>query len=231
MVEEHKESRETLDFIGDWEGGSIPFSKKDGWGRFGFLAVLGDMILYSLLEGNILEIGVGESSIYLTQLARKHHRKSYHCDISEGKIVNPLTVKGYLNEDHILIYEKQPIPDYSKAQSVLYVGSSDNFFKDIKTPNISLAFIDGDHIYEQVKKDFDNLLPRMLDDGYIFLHDTYPPDDFHLQEARCGTVYKLRQELEKREDIDVFTFTKLIMVGVGLTMIRKKPKNLPFYKE
>lgn len=227
---EHKGSRETYDFIADWYDCPIPFSKHDGWGRFGILAVIGDLILYGLKEGAILEIGVGESSIYLTQLAQKHHRKIYHCDYALGKIENPMTIPGYLSDNRILIKENQVV-DYSKFQAVLFAGTSDNFFTQIQLPKIALAFIDGDHNYEFVKRDFWNLVPLMKDDGVIFLHDTYPPEDSYVSENKCGTVYKLRQEIEKDKAFDCFTFTKVAAVGVGITMVRVKPKTVPYYQE
>jgi len=39
----------------------------------------------------------------------------------------------------------------------------------------------------------------------------------------------LRQELEERTDLDIFTFPFGAM-GVGLTMVRKLPENRPYYR-
>jgi len=209
----HKGSEDTYNYIANWYDCSFPFSKSDGWGRYGILGVLGDMFLYGL-KGDILEIGVGESSIYLSEVARKHNRKIYLCDIGAGKITNPQTVPGYLKED-----------------SITFVGSSDRLFKEINISPIAIAFIDGDHSYDQVKKDFWNLVPLMVEDGIIFLHDTYPPDESYIHENKCGTVYKLRQDIEEIKKFDCFTFTKTVGIGVGVTMVRIKPKELPYYKQ
>jgi len=63
---------------------------------------------------------------------------------------------------------------------------------------IALGFIDGEHTYEQVKKDFWNIYKLLVEGGYIFLHDTYPLNEDYLTPTTCGDVYKFRQELEVR---------------------------------
>lgn len=227
----HPGSQETYDFITQWIHPSMPFSTKDGWGRFGMLGVLGDMILESLPGTNIVEIGTGESSIYLTQLARKHSRRIFYCDEARSKITNPLTIKGYLHEDTVLMSGMPPLYEYLNRQAVAYAGTSDDFFKYIQLPPIGLAFIDGEHHYEYVKRDFENIFERLVPDGYIFLHDCYPHSEELVLGDYCADSYKMRQELEKDERVDVFTFTKLVAVNVGFTMVRKKPLNRPYYQQ
>jgi hypothetical protein len=209
----HKGSQETYEYISKWISPNFFFSTNDVWHRMGILGVFGDYVL-SCTQGDILEIGVGESSIYLSHLAKKYNRKIYHCDIAPDKILNPLTVDGYLN----------------KEQGVFFTIPSDDMFKEKLSP-IALGFIDGDHNYEQVKKDFYNLLPLLVDDGYIFLHDTYPPSEDYVNENRCGTVYKLRQEIEKDNSLDCITLPRGTAMSVGITIVRKKPINRPYYNE
>jgi len=213
-MQPHKGSQETYDFIADWIAPDFFYSKKDVWHRFGFLGVFGDFVL-SCTQGDVLEIGVGESSIYLSHVTRKYHRKIYHCDVAASKIDNPLTVKGYLDTE-IGVFFRCP--------------SDEMFAKGNITP-IALGFIDGDHIYEQVKKDFYNLLLLVVDNGYIILHDTYPPSEDYVDENRCGTVYRLRQEIEKDDSLDCITLVSGCAMGVGLTICRKKPKNRNYYNE
>ena len=210
-MSEHPGSRDMFDFIAQWEPCNVVISTNLKWDRFGILSILGDYVLLHV-KGDILEIGVGESSILLTKLAKKFGRKVYHCDISPGEITNCASIPGIFDDN-----------------GVVKALASDDFFKEVDFTPIALGFIDGDHIYEQVKKDFDNLLPLMTDNGFIFLHDTYPPDEDYINEWKCGTVYKLRQELEHRNDIDVFTFPYGAM-EVGFTMCRKLPRDLPYYR-
>ena len=224
----HQGSKETYEFIANWIDRNFFFSRNDQWSRFGMLGVLGDFIVQNT-PGDIAEIGVGESSIYLTEISKKFRRRIYHCDIAPDKIINPLTVKGYLSEDYTHLYPQDAHIIYQRC--VLFSGPSDTFFKDVKFTPLALAFIDGDHNYEQTKKDFDNFSNLVVDDGYIFLHDTYPHCEEYLSEHRCGTVYKLRQELEKDSRYDCFTFGKGTAMDVGLTMVRKRPSNLPHYRK
>lgn len=49
--------------------------------------------------------------------------------------------------------------------------SSDDMVKHIKDNSFSVLFIDGDHTYEQVKKDFENYMPKLTQDGVIIFHD------------------------------------------------------------
>lgn len=211
MSKEHPGSRDMYDSIAKWETCSVVVSTNFQWDRFGILGIMGDYVLRYTI-GDIIEIGVGESSIFLTRLADKFSRKVYHCDISESDITNMRTVDGIFH-----------------PRSQIYLGRSDDFFKEMGFSPIALGFIDGDHNYEQVKKDFDNLLLPLVDGGFIFLHDTYPPHDDYLSEHRCGNVYRLRQELEQRIDLDCFTFPNGAM-GVGFTMIRKLPQEQPSYR-
>ena len=50
------------------------------WDRWGLLSVLCDYVLY-YTQGQILEIGCGESSIHLSKLAEKYNRRCYHCEV------------------------------------------------------------------------------------------------------------------------------------------------------
>lgn len=210
----HKGSQETKDYIAKWIHPNFFYSVNDVWHRMGMLGVFGDYVL-SCTEGDILEIGCGESSIYLSSLARKYSRAIYHCDIAPDKILNPLTVEGYMNTD----------------KSIYHMGASDNMFTEKKIPPIALGFIDGDHNYPQAKKDFDNLMLLVVDNGYVCLHDTYPPSEEYVNENRCGDVYKLRQEIEKDDRYDIITLTRGTAMGVGISIVRKKPQKREYYNE
>lgn len=229
----HKGSLETYEFIANWIDPNFFFSRNDGWGRFGMLGVFVDYVL-SCTQGDIAEIGVGESSIYLTSLAKKFKRNIYHCDISPSKITNPMTVPDYLSENGLYVEENRKISvnfPPSSSKCLFYAGASDSFFKEIRITPLAVAFIDGDHNYPQVHKDFWNFVPLLVPDGYVFLHDTYPPDEEHLSEHRCGTVFRLRQEIEKNDQFDCLTLPKGTAMGVGFTIVRKRPLNLPYWKE
>jgi len=103
-------------------------------------------------------------------------------------------------------------------------------FEKIGSVEIALGFIDGDHTYEQARKDFESLLPLIVENGYIILHDTHPPDASYLDPNRCGTVYKLRQEIEECKNLDTITLPRGTAMGVGLTIVRKMPSQMEYFQ-
>lgn len=224
----HKGSLETYPTISDWTCLQLPFSNTLRWDRMGLLAMLADFALF-YVPGNILEIGVGESSVYLATLARKYARHIYHCDLQQSVIMNATTVPGYFFNPFVVVTEGEKFATATlmQQQCVLFIGHSDNFFKEVPPTQLAVAFIDGDHTYEQVRRDFYNVLEWMHPLGYIFLHDTYPPDETWTLDTACGTVYKLRQEIESMTDLfECFTFPHSAM-NVGLTLVRQKIQGLP----
>lgn len=185
------------------------------WERWGLLGVLSDYVL-NYVQGDIMEIGCGESSIFLSQLAEKYNRKCYHIEYSKSGVENMKNTKGYFGKN-----------------SQVFNMKSEEFFKalhtaDIGYPNLALGFIDGDHSYEVATYDFEEMEKYLVVGGYIFIHDTLPPTDEWTVPEKCGTVYKLREDLENEScliknnggNIEVFTFPRSSF-DVGLTMVRK----------
>lgn len=58
--------------------------------------------------------------------------------------------------------------------------SSDDFFQkndQLLANGLDVAFIDGNHTFEQSLRDFKNCLPLLNDNGIILLHDCNPPSE------------------------------------------------------
>lgn len=180
---------------------------KFGWDRWGLLGVLCDYVL-NYVNGDIIEIGCGESSIYLSQLAEKYNRTCYHIEYSKSGVENMKNTKGY----------------FGKNSEVFNMKSEDFFGRMGRlVPPIALAFIDGDHSYEVATYDFECIEKYLVTGGYVFIHDTLPPDDSWKVPEKCGTVYKLREDLEfeiGKAKHEVFTFPRSAF-DVGLTMVRR----------
>ena len=208
----------TFDYIAQWVDPNFFFSKNHKWGNMGIIGVLGDFILHSV-GGDILEIGVGESSIYLTALSKKYNRKIYYCDCNNDKIVD---IKG---------------ADYFSENSKIYVCLSDEMFAEAKLTPLAFTFIDGYHGYDQVKRDFWNAMEYTVSNGCILMHDTYPPKEDWQDGGGCGDVYRFRQEIEKDKRFDCFTFVgnpydyRIPDYYIASTLVRKKPENRPYYQE
>ena len=205
QVNEHPGSRELYDRVATWHPGPLLFSKEFGWERWGLLGVLADYVLH-YTHGCIVEIGACETSIFFSALAEKYGRRAYHCDLQQSIIENCKTVPGYFGRN-----------------SQTFILPSDEFFVWFKanvTEPAALVFIDGDHMYEQVRKDFINAVSILQKDGFIFLHDTMPPTEEWVGPTRCGTVYKLRREIERDKDFNIFTFPRSAW-DVGLSIVRR----------
>jgi hypothetical protein len=225
MIEQHPGSVDTHGKIANWIAPDFFFSKTDLWDRMGFLGVFADYVL-SCTKGDVLEIGVGESSIYLSHVARKYKRRIYHCDASPGKIINPLTIPGYVTVEAVDPAGQRSI---KVEDSYFFMDTSDELFK-MDIPPLALSFIDGDHNFEQAKKDFLNCLSLTVNDGYIILHDTSPPSEEYIHENACGDVYRLRQMIERIDYLDCLTLPVGTAIGVGLTIVRKRFKDGPHYR-
>ena len=106
--------------------------------------------------------------------------------------------------------------------------NSDDFFLENKD-KFDLVFIDGLHIYEQVKKDIINSLKCLNENGIILVHDCMPDSLSKQAVPRYkmkwnGDVWKAIVDLRQREDLDIFTCE--IDQGIGIITKRKNSSIL-----
>lgn len=88
-------------------------------------------------------------------------------------------------------------------------------------PKIDCIFIDADHSYEGVKKDYDNALKHIKDGGYIIFHD--------IASAQCPGVQQIWKEAtEKHTAVHVFVHGNNCGIGIIQVSINEKIKELPF---
>jgi len=99
-----------------------------------------------------------------------------------------------------------------------YQQTTDDFFKSFND-RVDIVFIDADHDFNQVIKDFQNSLNLLNEHGIIFLHDTDPMDEKYLPKSFCGDSYKIIDWIkENYPELDLIT----LPVGVaGLTIVNK----------
>ena len=108
--------------------------------------------------------------------------------------------------------------------------TSDNFFKKNNT-KFDIIFIDGLHEYEQVKKDINNSLIFLNDNGVIFLHDCMPMRFIYQAVPRAtglwnGDVWKNIVESRTKSEIDTYVVHADHGIGVILKKSNKKVLNL-----
>jgi predicted O-methyltransferase YrrM len=104
----------------------------------------------------------------------------------------------------------------------LFQCTSDVFFENLdKECMFDMVFIDGDHNKHQVYKDFINVKDKVIDDGFIFLHDSYPFSEYMTAENLCNNCYeailKIKNEFNTEWEIVTLPFNP------GLTIMKKMP--------
>jgi hypothetical protein len=111
-----------------------------------------------------------------------------------------------------------------------YKSTTDDFFQNF-IEKVDIVFIDADHRFEQVKRDFENSLKCLNEHGIIFLHDTDPYEEKYIDPYYCGDSYKMHEWLdETHPELDHIT----LPVGVaGITIITRKNdrRSLKFLKK
>lgn len=84
---------------------------------------------------------------------------------------------------------------------------------------IEMAFIDADHKAEVVFEDFEDLFPYMIENGLLFLHDTFPCNKEFTHPNFCNDSWRVPDMIKKKygDQCEVLT----IPVQPGLTIVRK----------
>ena len=102
--------------------------------------------------------------------------------------------------------------------------STDDYFEKLSKDELfDMIFIDADHSFEQSKKDFVNASRHLIDDGFIFLHDTYPYDPKFFEPEWCNDAYRTPLWI-KQNMIDEFEIVTLPF-NPGLTIVKKMNRN------
>lgn len=103
----------------------------------------------------------------------------------------------------------------------MYQSTTDDFAQWWKIP-IDVLFIDADHSYEQVKKDFDNFAPLVVEGtGLIFLHDTHPMFDYMLAPNWSGTAWKMAYQIRTDANYKDFEIVTIPGPFAGISIVRK----------
>lgn len=162
------------------------------------LDLLCDVIL-SNVDGCIVDIGMGLSTMVLGGYASKYDRNHYSCDISK-------TIFNRFRKLH------------ATHQAVWC--DSITFIKHLHDFPIAIAFLDGPHNFTVVKYEILVLLEYLATNGVIFIHDTNPP--LKWKDKGCGDVYKIKDFIRQIPSVDHFLWPYLSQAqGCGLSMVIK----------
>jgi len=182
-------------------------------GSWDIMSALVPMIL-KYTRGDIVEIGMGESTEIFANYAYQNGVNLYSCDIQMGGMFK--VFKEPLFENHYC-----------------FTDGSDAFMKEYGG-SPSIVFIDGEHLYETVKKEVAFFLPKIRTGGVMFLHDTMPVFKKNIEPDskgyNPGDIYKVRQELERDPRYDVFTWPYSAQ-NMGLTMVMVHGNDRPHWRQ
>ncbi len=105
-----------------------------------------------------------------------------------------------------------------KGNIMFFQMTTDDFF-DKFSNTFDIIFIDANHSFEQVKKDFNNSLSVLNKFGIIILHDTDPITEDLLTKEHCNDSYKIVDYIESLENLNIIT---LPIQETGLTLVMRK---------
>lgn len=100
-----------------------------------------------------------------------------------------------------------------------HLETTDSFFEHFNEI-VDVIFIDADHNFESVKKDFKNSLKLLNKYGMVILHDTDPMEEMYLNPNYCGDSYKMDEWI--RENYTEFDIITLPLTQAGLTIVKRK---------
>lgn len=127
------------------------------------------------------------------------------------------------NFERIKCNRKQSVDTNGRA---MFTGTTDDFFKQLDPDSrYDIIFIDANHDYEFVLRDFNNSVG--ICDKWIILHDMVPPDKNHTNRNRCSDSYKVLYHLKKFTKYDVYTLNH----NCGLTFVKMPAKKIKPSKE
>jgi len=107
----------------------------------------------------------------------------------------------------------------NKERGRFYQMTTDAFFEQNKE-NYNIIFIDADHSFESVKKDFENSLKILTQYGIIFLHDTDPMTAKYLAPGYCNDCYKITDYITlNHPELEMVTMP---CTEAGLTIVKRK---------
>jgi predicted O-methyltransferase YrrM len=117
----------------------------------------------------------------------------------------------------------------------IYQMETDRFFAEIAPTlpyQFDLVFIDADHRYAQLCRDFEHALGVTRDHGLVCLHDTYPSDVRFTTDGYCADSYRLAAELSLpgsgwASRVEAVT----LPFHPGLTIVRKRAQHLAWVPE
>jgi hypothetical protein len=157
----------------------------------------------------------------LNALIQKHNLKSY----LEIGVQNPANNFDKIKCSHKIGVDPFPL----EKRFTICEKTSDDFFASEINGKFDLIFIDGLHHADQVKKDFENSLKCLNDNGFIVIHDVLPQNEIGTRVPRetlvwWGDVYKFAMTMHNY-GLEFKTFN----IDHGCMVVSKTPMIRPVH--
>lgn len=166
-------------------------------------------LIKELKPKTVLEIGTAEGgTLFLFSRLAAPGAKIISVDLPGGKF------GGGYPEWKISLYKSFPLPSqrlYLLRENSHLISTQERIKEIIGTTPVDFLFIDGDHTYEGVKKDFEMYSPLVKDGGIIVFHDiaVHPP------EKNCD-VHKFWEEIKKENSEEFIENPNQKWAGIGV---------------
>lgn len=149
------------------------------------------------------------------------------CDIG-SKCYLELGIEDNTNFNNTHALNKKSVDTNGMAT---FTGTTDEYFQQLdKSESFDVIFIDANHDYDYVLRDFNNSIKHCKE--WLVLHDMVPPSFYHTHHTQCSDSYRILYYIIK-EQPDIIFYTLKDPIYCGLTFIRMPTNELnpgPEYK-
>lgn len=142
----------------------------------------------------------------------------------ENKSFLELGYRDGVNYRLIKCREKMSVDINGQAD---FTGTTDEFFESVSPFQFwDIIFIDANHDYDFVLRDFNNALAHARE--WVILHDMIPPSEKYLDKRFCSDAYKVLYRLITETDLEVYPMKG----NMGLTFVRipRRPATRIMYE-
>jgi len=97
----------------------------------------------------------------------------------------------------------------------MFTGTTDEYFHQLnENTNFDIIFIDANHDYDFVLRDFNNSVTRCK--KWLLIHDLIPPSKKYIASKYCSDGYKILQYMLTEENFEIYPMHN----NFGFTLIK-----------